>query len=135
MTTNYHTPIPSSPPQNADAATFNSVYGELDQAVTLGGGGSNATDYYILGNFLDALSDFRGNPTYDVTYTDVIKTVNVAWPDSSTGVYTAVTIDATWLEPTEFTVTHVLSGLTLTGSGLVRNAAGQITTRMTLAVA
>ena len=134
MTTNYHTPIPSSPPQNADAATFNSVYGELDQAVTLGGGGSNATDYYILGNFLDALSDFRGNPTYDVTYTDVIKTVAVYWPDLSEGTYTAVTIDGTWLEPTEWTLTHVASGKTLTSSGLVRNAAGQITTNPTLTI-
>ena len=134
MTTNYHTPIPSSPPQDADAATFNSVYSELDTALTLLGGGSSATDYFILAHFLGALANMRGNPTYDAVYTDVVETVNVYWPDLSEGTYTAVTIDGTWLEPTEWTLTHVASGKTLTSSGLVRNAAGQITTKPTLTI-
>ena len=133
MTAYFHTAISTG--AAANAAVVNSPLGELDANIATQGGGANAIGNYLYAHFLDALSAMAGNPTYDVSYTDVIKTVNVAWPDSSTGVYTAVTIDATWLEPTEFTVTHVLSGLTLTGSGLVRNAAGQITTRMTLAVA
>lgn len=134
MTTNYHTPIPSSPKQAAYAATFNSVYSELDTAIGLAGGGANASDNYIYAAFQAALARMSGNPTYDAVYTDVIKTVNVTWPDGSAGVYTAVTINATWEEPTVWTLTHVDSGKTLTASGLVRNAAGQITTKMGFAI-
>ena len=133
MTTDFHTAIGTG--AAANAATFNTPLGALDAAIGTQGGGANAEDHYLFAHFVDALSRMSGNPTYDGTYTDVISTVNVTWPDGSAGVYTATTIDATWLEPTAFTLTHVDSGLTLTGTGLVRNAAGQITTRMSLSVA
>lgn len=131
----YHTAIPSSPKQPGNAATVNTPLNQLDTYMGLMCGGGVAPDNFLYANWEAAVDRHSGNPTYDVTYTDVIKTVNIIWPDNSSGVYTAVTIDATWIEVTEFTVTHVLSGKTLTGSGLVRNAAGQITTRMTLSVA
>jgi len=134
VTTVYHTPIPSSPKQPANAATFNAPLGELDAAIGLAGGGADASDAYLLDNFLAAYLHPSAAPTYDVTYTDVVKTVAVLWPDGSAGVYTAVTIDATWLEPTQWTITHADSGKTLTASGLVRNASGQITTPYTYTV-
>ena len=133
MTVNYHTAISTG--AAANAAVVNSPLSQLDTYMGLMGGGGVAPDNFLYANFEAALSRMSGNPTYDAVYTDVIETVNVTWPDNSSGVYTAVTIDATWLEPTEWTLTHVLSSKTLTASGLVRNAAGQITTRMTLAVA
>jgi hypothetical protein len=134
MTTNYHTPIPSSPKRPANAATFNLVFGELDAAIGLGGGGADASDEYLLAHFVAAMLQMTAAPTYDVTYTDVIKTVAVEWPDGSAGVFTATTINATWLEATAFALTHADSGKTLTGSGLVRNAAGQIATQMSFVV-
>lgn len=135
MTTNYHTAIISIPKQKANASTINSPLSELDTAIGLGGGGADATDAYILANFEAALAHMSSSPGYDVVYTDVIEVAAVIWPDGSAGVYTAVTIDATWLEPTEWTLTHADSGKTLTASGLVRNAAGQITTEMGYTIA
>ena len=133
MSQDFHTPIVTG--ADANAAIVNSPLASLDAAIGKQGGGADALSNYLFAHWQDALGRMAGNPTYDVTYTDVIKTVNVTWPDGSAGVYTAVTIDATWLEPTAISLTHVDSGLTLTGSGLVRNANGQITTRMTLTVA
>ncbi len=68
-------------------------------------------------------------------YPDLIGSANVIWPDGSNGVYTAVTVNATWLEATHWTLTHVVLGLTLTFSGLVRDANGFITTPGTFVVA
>jgi hypothetical protein len=133
MTANYHTPKVAG--FAANASEINTPLGELDAAIGTQGGGADALSNYLFAHWQDALGRMTGNPTYDVTYTDVIKTVNVTWPDGSAGVYTATTIDGTWLEPTALSLTHVDSGLTLTGGGLVRNANGQITTRMTLSVA
>jgi hypothetical protein len=133
MTTDFHTPVTLG--AAANAATVNNPLAELDAAIGVQGGGADAQENYLLAHWPAALGNMTGAPTYDAVYTDVIETVNVDWPDGSAGVYTAVTIDATWEEPTEWTLTHVDSGLTLTASGLVRNAAGQITTQMTLSVA
>jgi len=135
MTSYFHTPIPSSPKQKAKAATINSPLSDLDTAIAIQGGGAGAIGNYLKAHWLAAMQNMKTAPTYDAVVTDVIKTVTVYWPDSSEGVYTAVTIDGTHKEATEFTLTHVASGLTLTGSGLVRNGAGQITTPMTLTTA
>ena len=133
MTTDYHVAIATG--AAANAATFNTPLSALDTAIGNLGGGADATSDYIYAAWPAALSRFAGAPTYDVTYTDVVASASIFWPDGSAGTYTATTIDATWLEATAFTLTHTDSGLTLTGTGMVRNAAGQITTRMLLSVA
>jgi hypothetical protein len=135
MSTNFHTAILSSPKQPANASTVNSPLGELDAAIGLQGGGADATNNYIYAHFQDALARWSNDPSYHGVYTDVILAVNVIWPDGSGGLYTAVTVDGTWLEPTQWTLTHTDSGKTLTASGLVRNAAGQITTHMSYNIA
>ena len=133
MTTQFHDVIATG--AAANASVFNAPLSQLDTAIGNLGGGADATSDYIYATWPAALSRFAGVPTYDGPYTDVVSTLAIVWPDGSAGTYTATAIDSVWLEATAFTLTHADSGLTLTGTGLVRNAAGQITTKMTLSVA
>lgn len=142
MSTNYHTAIPASPKQAANAATFNSPLGELDAAltttngsVTALAGGATITNPVLREWAIAESWRYNGAPTYHSTHTDVVASCNIVWPDTSAGVYTAVTIDSVWLEPTEYTLTHTASSKTVTFSGLVRNSDGQITTQYSVAVA
>ena len=73
--------------------------------------------------------------TYDATYTSVISTATVAWPDGSAGTFTATDINATWEAIDAFTVTHDDSGLTVTQPTVTRNAAGNVTTKPALTIA
>lgn len=104
-------------------------------AMDPGGGITVTPEAYLLANWAAALERFNGAPTAHGTYADMIGSANVIWPDGAAGVYTAVTIDATWLETTHWTLTHAALGLTLTFSGLARNADGFITTPGTFVVA
>ncbi len=109
--------------------------GDRLDAMDPGGGIVVSSEGYILGNWAAALERLNGAPTPHGTYPDLIGSANVIWPDGSNGVYTAVTVNATWLEATHWTLTHVVLGLTLTFSGLVRDANGFITTPGTFVVA
>ncbi len=73
--------------------------------------------------------------TYDATYTDVISTATVKWPDGSAGTLTVDTINTTWGEIDAYHVTHVASGKTVTQALVTRNANGYITTKPALTVA
>jgi len=66
---------------------------------------------------------------------DVINVATVSWPDGSSGTYTRVTKNATFLVVDAYTVTHVGFGLTVTQSAVTRNAAGSITAQPALTVA
>lgn len=57
----------------------------------------------------------------------VLTDANVNWPDGSAGVFETVSIDPDHLVPSEFTITHVNSGLTVVQGEIVRNDDGNIT--------
>ncbi|MBE2197478.1 MAG: hypothetical protein IAE79_02635 [Anaerolinea sp.] len=132
MTTDFHTPI--SFEADADSSVVNAPLADLDAAIGLQGGGASAKSAYLLANYVAAMNRLSGAPTPHGTYPDVIGSASVIWPDGSAGTYTAVTVNGTWLEATNWTLTHTSSGKTLTFSGLVRNSSGFITTPGTLAV-
>lgn len=131
MTTVYHTPLVASPKAAANAATFNSVFAELDTAIGQAGGGSAATEAYLRANWAAALANITTVNSYHGTYDQLITSAEVEWPDGSTGTYTATSFDATWEEVTAWNLDHDDSGGNIAYAGLVRNASGQITTPAT----
>lgn len=72
--------------------------------------------------------------TYDATYPTVISTATVAWPDGSAGVFTTTTINTTWHSIDAYTITHTLSGKTITQLAITRNANGDVTVKPALVV-
>lgn len=72
--------------------------------------------------------------TYDSTYIDIPSTATVVWPDGSTGVFTATTINATYQAIDAYTITHVLSGHTITQAAVTRNTNGDVTVKPALTV-
>jgi hypothetical protein len=73
--------------------------------------------------------------TYDGTYTSVISTATVKWPDESAGTFTTTDINETWDAIDAFTVSHTDSGLTVTQSTVTRNGSGMVTTKPALTIA
>lgn len=63
-----------------------------------------------------------------------ITTATVAWPDGSSGVFTTVTKNATWLSIDAYTVTHAGTSKTVTQPLVTRDADGFITTKPALTV-
>jgi hypothetical protein len=66
---------------------------------------------------------------------DVITSATVKWPDGSAGTFTATTVNSTFHVIDAFTVTHTLSGKTVTQAAVTRNADGYPTTFPALTVA
>lgn len=73
--------------------------------------------------------------TYDATYTSVISTASVVWPDGSVGTFTTTDINETWEAIDAFTVTHSGSGKTVTQAAVTRNASGLVTAKPALSIA
>ena len=65
----------------------------------------------------------------------VVTTATVKWPDGSAGVFTTVTKNTTWLAVDAYTITHTVSGLTVTQAAVTRDADGNVTTKPALTVA
>lgn len=60
---------------------------------------------------------------------NVVTSASISWPDGSSGTFTTVTINATHLAIDAFTVSHTVSGLTVTQSAVTRNSDGAVTVR------
>lgn len=73
--------------------------------------------------------------TYDGTYSEVMASATVAWPDGSAGTLTVDTINSTWRKIDAYHVTHSDSGKTVTQSAVTRNANGDITVKPALTIA
>lgn len=91
--------------------------------LSAGGGTTSDTD---LIDWAAAEAWAWANVVYDLTYPLQIASATLTWPDGSSGVFTAVTIDAVWQEITDWTASHADSGKTVTYGTLTRNSAGQI---------
>lgn len=66
---------------------------------------------------------------------EVVVVATVKWPDGSGGTFTTVTKNATWLAIDAYTVSHTLSGKTVTQAAVTRDSAGAITAKPALTVA
>jgi hypothetical protein len=130
MTTNYHTAIATG--AAANASTFNSPMGQLDDAITDLHGGAGVGD--------ETLVEWTEGECYEVTAANydadgVMTGATVAWPDGSAGALTVTSKNATWLAVDAYTITHVDSGKTVTQAAVTRDANGAITVKPALAVA
>jgi hypothetical protein len=65
----------------------------------------------------------------------IITSATVQWPDGSAGTLTTTTINNTWLAIDAYTITHILSGKTVTQSTVTRDTNGNIITKPALAAA
>ena len=130
MTTTYHTAIANG--AAANAATINAPLGQLDAAILALAGGASVTDA--------RLKEWASGEDYEMTAatwdTDgVISAATVKWPDGSAGAFTTVTKDATWLAINAYTITHTVSGKTVTQPAVTRDANGNITVKPAITVA
>lgn len=73
--------------------------------------------------------------TYDATYTTVVSTATVVWPDGSAGTYATDTINATFAAVDAYHITHTASGKTVTQAAVTRNTDGGVTAKPALTVA
>lgn len=132
MTTTYHAPIAVGASNHPD--TVNNPLGQLDAAIGSVIGGATVTHARLVEWAASDAYRLGAAPTYSSTYPDVIASCPIVWPDSSSGAYTATVIDSVWEEPTTYALTHTASSKTVTVTGLVRSADGQITTQPTYSV-
>jgi hypothetical protein len=132
MTTRYFTPIATGADNRS--LNWNSVYRELDEAVTVAGGTRFASPNYLFAHWMNALFIQASGIVYDSVYTDVIKEYSFLWADGSDGRYLALTIEPEFLETTEFAVLHGLSRQILYFSGLIRDNNGSLLTPGTFEV-
>jgi hypothetical protein len=66
---------------------------------------------------------------------EVVVIATVKWPDGSGGTFTVTTKNATWLAIDAYTISHTLSGKTVTQAAVTRDSAGAITAKPALTVA
>lgn len=123
MTTFYHTPIATG--ASANAATFNTPYGQLDENLRNLNGYGGAVDQWLYANYGSVR--ITGNIVEDETYPGIIEQADIIWPDGSIGLYTSLVVDPIWLESVEWSISHNLSGKTIEGRNLVRDSNGLIT--------
>jgi hypothetical protein len=141
LTTPSQHPVIAIVGEDGGTGVVTSVNGEVG-AVDLSGtyvpisgaglGGATASD--------QQLKDWTASEAFEPTAItrdgdDVITTATVKWPDGSAGTFTTVTKDATHLAINAFTVTHTLSGKTVTQPLMTRNANGAVTVKPALTVA
>jgi len=65
----------------------------------------------------------------------VITTATVSWPDGSAGTFTRTTKNTTFLTIDAYTMTHILSGKTITQPAVTRDSNGNVTTQPALTIA
>lgn len=156
MSTYNHSPISTG--AAANAGVVNTPIGQLDAA--LGQLSALTTTNKVVANAINEVnanlikitggSTISGNQliawaesgayqlssiTYHVTYTNVVSTATVLWPDGSGGTFTATTINTTWEAIDAYTITHSLSSKTVTQSAVTRNSDGNVTVKPNLSVA
>jgi hypothetical protein len=95
-------------------------------------GGATASD--------QLLKDWAAAEAYEVTaatrdVNDLVTTATVKWPDGSGGTFTTTTANATFLTVDAYTVSHTLSGKTVTQAAVTRNGNGAVTVKPALTVA
>lgn len=85
------------------------------------------------------LTDWVAGEAYQLTAitrnaSEVPTTATVLWPDGSAGTFTATTINVAFSAVDAFTISHTLSGKTVTQAAVTRNAAGAVTAKPALTV-
>jgi hypothetical protein len=71
----------------------------------------------------------------DTTFTTVVSSANVIWPDGSAGLFYTTNIDATWEAVNAYAITHTASGKTVTQAAVTRDTNGQVVSKPVLTVA
>jgi hypothetical protein len=120
-----------------EAMTFSIMPGDpvnITQLLGVSPGGADIIDEslagWVAGNSYELTAI-----TYNVTYPNVIATATVKWPDGSAGTFTTTTTNTTWQAIDAYTITHTLSGKTVTQPLITRNVNGDVTIKPALTVA
>ncbi len=66
---------------------------------------------------------------------DVVTTATVSWPDGSGGAFTRTSKNPVFLTIDSYTITHTVSGKTVTQPTVARNANGSVTNQPALTIA
>lgn len=87
----------------------------------------------------ELLKEWTSGEAYEATAVTrnangVITSATVLWPDGSAGTFTATTVNGTWNTVDAFTITHTLSGKTVTQSAVTRDGNGLVTAKPALVV-
>ena len=64
----------------------------------------------------------------------VITIATIAWPDGSSGTFTTVTKNATFLTVDSYTATHSVSGKTATQPSVTRDDSGNVTSQLAITI-
>lgn len=131
MSTTHHTPIVTG--AAANASTVNAPLAQLDQAIINLGGGAGVTDA-LLKEWAEGNDYEMTAITYNGTYTTVVASATVKWPDGSAGTFTATTTNTAWQAIDAYTITHTDSSKTVTQAAVTRNSEGSVTTKPALSV-
>ncbi|HEY1015720.1 MAG TPA: hypothetical protein VGE07_23630 [Herpetosiphonaceae bacterium] len=132
MSTSYHTPITIG--AAANASTFNTPMGQLDAAIGNLAGGAAVTDATLKEWTAGECFELTAL-TYNGTYPQLLQSATVKWPDGASGTLSVTQGNITWLAIDAFTITHSLSGKTVTQTAVTRNATGGVTVKPALTVA
>lgn len=130
MTTNYHTAITTG--AAANASVVNSPLASLDAGITNLAGGASVTSA--------VLKAWAEGEAYELTAINydgdgVVTTATAKWADGSAGTFTTTTKNSTWLAVDAYTITHSVSGKTVTQAAVTRDSNGNVTVKPALTVA
>ena len=73
--------------------------------------------------------------TYNGSFSTIMASATVKWPDGSAGTLTVTAQNTTYLKETAYTITHTVSGKTVTQAAVTLNTDGNITVKPALTVA
>jgi hypothetical protein len=107
--------------------------GEMETALANLGGGANA--YAWLLKAWTTAESYELTGTRTLNSNGYVTSSSVTWPDGSGGTFTATATDATYGAINSYTITHTLTGATVTQSAVTRNASGDVTVKPALTVA
>lgn len=116
------------------ASTVDSVSARNAAILAGAPGGATVSDQVLIA-WTEGVAYEATAITYNGTYTTLISSATVKWPDTSAGTLTVTAIDTTLLRETAYTITHAASGKTVTQAAVTLNANGDIVTKPALTVA
>lgn len=100
-------------------------------------GGATVADEVLL-DWASCWPSYAKVPTYNATYAGEVDSATLEWPDGSAGTYTTTArsaVDASLGMVDAFTVTHTVSGKTVTQTAVTRNSDGLTTNKPVMTVA
>jgi hypothetical protein len=107
---------------------------EVSAAILAGAPGGSTVSNQVLIAWAEAGAYELTAITYHDTYTTIIASATVKWPDGSAGTLTVTAQNTTYLKETAYTITHTTSGKTVTQAAVTLNGDGNVTVKPALVI-